>query len=129
MIINEQYCSMETCIKIQDHVIGLRIQNEGFYAPTGVIYDWETAEDFFDEKIPVYTQSVALRWMKDIHKRNVELCAYPHEDGCFYWAYDIFYMNEKDLKYSKEYSRAGFDSKEDAIEAAINYFIDYIIKD
>jgi hypothetical protein len=127
--ITERYCNKETCIKIQEHITGLRVQNEGFYAPTGVIYSWETAEDFFDEKVPVYTQSVALRWMNDMHKRHVEFYAYPHEDGCFYWAYAIFYLNDKKLVYHKEFQKAGFDSKEDAAEAAINYFLDNIIDD
>jgi len=68
---------------------------------------------------PAPTQQMAMRWLREKHLIHIEIEAYPHEDGCFYWCCKVFQMDNVALGYYKKMQKAGFDSYEDAIEYAI----------
>ena len=70
---------------------------------------------------PTHEQVMKLYREKTNH--HIEVMAYPHEDGCFYWAYKVMYLDISKLCYTKECNGAGFDSYEQACEQGIEYCI------
>lgn len=74
------------------------------------------------------TQDQVRWWLLRKHSLNIVLDAYPHEDGCFYWAYKVLFLNSKDLCAEVMDRKAGFDKPEDAYESALTYCIENIIK-
>lgn len=74
------------------------------------------------------TQDQVRWWLLRKHNLNIVLDAYPHEDGCFYWAYKVVFLNSKDLCSEVMDRKAGFDKPEDAYESALTYCIENIVK-
>ena len=73
------------------------------------------------------TLQMAMKWLIETHKLHIEPTPYPHEDGVFYWAYKIAFLDSDTLAVMVVRKKAGFDSKEKACEAAIKYCLENLI--
>ena len=71
------------------------------------------------EYITCPSLGLAMSWLRRKYNLVVEARPYPHEDGVFYWACGIGYMDTNHLGYFNKYQRAGFDTYEEAIEHGI----------
>ena len=75
------------------------------------------------------THQMAMAWLRENHNIHIVIEAYPHEDGCFYWCYRIMetVKIETLFGYFKKAQKSGFDSYEDAVEAALKYSLENLI--
>jgi len=75
------------------------------------------------------THQMAMKWLRENHNIHIVIEAYPHEDGCFYWCYRIMEMVKIEtlFGYFKKAQKSGFDSYEDAVEAALKYCLEEMI--
>ena len=81
------------------------------------------------DSYPCPTQQMASRYLRENYSLHIEIEAYPHKDGCFYWHYRITELKEDILKfgYYKLYQKAGFSSPEAAIDDAHQYCLNNLI--
>lgn len=128
-MVEEKYCSFE---------IAKLLKEKKFDIPSLRWYDKDgnvvaklttpkTPLDYFKDEYYYLcpTHQMAMAWLREKHNIHIEIEAYPHEDGCFYWHYRIMEMVKyKDMfGYFKRDQKAGFDSYEDAVEAGIKQYI------
>ena len=73
------------------------------------------------------TLQMAMKWLLDTYKLHIVPTPYPHEDGEFYWAYKITFLDSDTLAVMVVKQKAGFDSKENACEGAIKYCLENLI--
>lgn len=73
------------------------------------------------------TLSIAMNWLLDTYKLHIVPTPYPHEDGVFYWAYKIAFLDSETLAVMVVKQKSGFDSKENACEDAIKYCLENLI--
>lgn len=73
------------------------------------------------------TLQMAMNWLLDTYKLHIVPTPYPHEDGEFYWAYKITFLDSDTLAVMVVKQKAGFDSKENACEGAIKYCLENLI--
>lgn len=76
---------------------------------------------------PLIAIQTAIKWLIEVHKLHIEPTPYPHEDGVFYWAYKIAFLDSDTLAVMVVRKKAGFDSKEKACEEAIKYCLENLI--
>ena len=77
--------------------------------------------------ISLPTIQMAMKWLLEKHNLHIQLTPYPHEDGVFYWGYKIAYLDQKSLAVMAIGRGAGFDTKADACDAAINKCIENFV--
>ena len=70
-----------------------------------------------------------MAWLREVHNIHIEIEAYPHKDGCFYWHYRIMEMvkNKNVFGYFRRTQDAGFNSYEETVEAALRYSLENLI--
>lgn len=73
------------------------------------------------------TLQMTMEWLLDTYKLHIVPTPYPHEDGEFYWAYKITFLDSDTLAVMVVKQKAGFDSKENACEGAIKYCLENLI--
>lgn len=97
------------------------LYTNGKCGPTNLI--WANS-DLEDDEYSAPNYQVVCDWILENYNFHIELVAYPHEDGVFYWAYKIMHLR-KDCAfgYFKVYQKAGFDTRDDALENAIEYIL------
>ena len=118
--INEDYVSPETAELLKEK--GLDASCFRHYIP-------KYNSDGTCEAVTTCTQQMAMRWLRKNYKLHIVIDAYPHSDGCFYWYYKIMHLckNEVVFGYYNKAVKAGFDSYEEAVEAALKYSLENLI--
>ena len=117
-MVKEDYCSFE---------LTKLLKEKGF----DQISDWGYREDgtcveMIDYPItpPAYwgaTLQIVMKWLREMYNLHILSVPYPHEDGVFYWAYKIAFLDSDTLAVMVTKQAAGFDTYEQACEAAIKY--------
>ena len=133
-MIQERYCSFE---------VAKLLKENGFAEECEYFYDWyKESESYYicsnggtcnNERYPdeysMPTHQMTCDWLLEKYNLHIEVEAYPHEDGCFYWAYKVMELRKEAnvLGYFKIISKAGFDTKGEAIDNAIKYVLENLI--
>jgi len=92
--------------------------------------NWNRGETLFTDyknECSAPTLQMAMNWLLDTYKLHIVPTPYPHEDGKFYWAYKIAFLDSDTLAVMVVKQKAGFDSKENACEGAIKYCLENLI--
>ena len=134
-MIQESYVSFETSKLLKekgfDEDIDLWYDESGnrFFAfHFSISRDWRVRQNQQVYECP--TQQMAMRWLREEKEIAIVIKPYPNEDG-FCYVYEIKKLIGRDnfliRKVEPIENKAGFDSYEDACEAAIQYCLENLI--
>ena len=133
-MITEDYVSFETAKLLKEK--GFDGECDYLYVNGDIIRaqggkcNWNRGETLFTDyknECSAPTLQMAMNWLLDTYKLHIVPTPYPHEDGEFYWAYKITFLDSDTLAVMVVKQKAGFDSKENACEGAIKYCLENLI--
>jgi len=78
-MITEQICTKEVCLLMEKIMGGTKVDNVGYYSIDGSLHTWN--EINFDGECQAFTQSVAMRYLREMHNISVFPGSYTHTMG------------------------------------------------
>ena len=134
-MITEDYVSFETAKLLKENGFDERCshayRHDGMHLYCGDVQYTKVSNSEIQKDKLLYctcpTLQMAMKWLLDTYKLHIVPTPYPHEDGKFYWAYKIGFLDTDTLAVMVVKQKAGFDSKEKACEAAIKYCLEKLI--
>lgn len=130
-MIKEAYVSFETAKLLKEK--GFDGECSSWYSTKGSQYynidSYEVDLDGITKLCSSPTQQMAMQYLRKEHDIHIETKAYPHEDNRFYWCYMIKKMQNNGMLfgYYSIKNKAGFDTYEEAVEAALKYCLTNLI--
>jgi len=123
-MITEDYCSFEIAELLKEKGFDIPCRQAYF---NGSLVDY-TMYGFCDEELlDCPSQSLALKWLREVHSIYITSEPDINDKHCFYPA--IYTMTEEswDIQYFEELEKLSFDKPEEAIEAALLYVLKNLI--
>ena len=121
MMITENYVSFETAKLLGE---------KGFDIPCGQAYFKGSLVDYTmygfcnGELLDCPSQSLALKWLREVHSLHITIKPYITEEGIMY-LFEIYKLEAK--KFTLIKSKTGFEKCEEAAESAIKYCLENLI--
>lgn len=135
-MITEDYCSYEVAKLLKEK--GFDWMCNSYYTNLGRVFDHFCCHYFADDehdRVDILTQTLrpthqmAMKWLREVHNKHCDI-GYDIDLGWFFQIIDLKETVEYDYLETKCYhteNEIGFNSYEEAVEAALKYVLENLI--
>ena len=132
-MIKEAYVSFETAKLLKEKGFDEKVSTHYLVHPSGFSEFFDKKDEFpepGDVWLKCPTHQMAMKWLREVHNKHCDV----GYDIDLYWFFQIIELKElkenfdySELKYYHTENETGFNTYEEAVEAAIKYCLENLI--
>lgn len=132
-MITEDYCSYEVSELLKEKGFDEKVSTHYLVHPSGFSEFFDKKDEFTEPEdvwLKCPTHQMAMKWLREVHNIHCDV----GYDIDLYWFFQIIELKElkehfdySELKYYHTENETGFNTYEEAVEAAIKYCLENLI--